>query len=141
MFCFTVRRFRDPRKDTLRNIRATREFVVNIVCEEFAAKMNVCSGEYPPEVDEFEESGLTPVPSDLVRPPRVAESHVNMECRLLQTIEVSDQPLGGSLMLGEVVRFHIDDAILEKFRIDPDGLARLAAWPAILILEREIVSI
>jgi flavin reductase (DIM6/NTAB) family NADH-FMN oxidoreductase RutF len=74
-------------------------------------------------VDEFAESGLTPVASDLVRPPRVKESHVNMECKLLQTIEVSNQPLGGTLILGEVVRFHVDDAIVEEFRIDPDALA------------------
>ena len=122
VLCFTTS-FREPRKDTLVNVRAMKEFVVNIVSEEFAAKMNVTSGEYAYGVDEFGESGLTPVASDLVQPPRVKESHVNMECKLLQTIEVSNQPLGGTLILGEVVRFHIDDAILEEFRIDPDGLA------------------
>jgi len=122
VLCFTAS-FRDPMKDTLLNVRATKEFVVNIVSEEFAAKMNITSGEYPHGVDEFAESGLTPAPSDLVGPPRVKESHVNMECKLLQTIEVSKQPLGGTLILGEVVRFHIDDAIVEEFRIDPDKLA------------------
>jgi flavin reductase (DIM6/NTAB) family NADH-FMN oxidoreductase RutF len=114
--------YREPRKDTLVNIRSTKEFVVNIVSEEFAAKMNVTSAEYPYGVDEFVMSALTAAPSDLVRPPRVKESHVNMECRLLQTIEVSNQPLGGTLILGEVVRFHIDDAIVEDFRIDPEKL-------------------
>lgn len=122
VLCFTAS-FREPNKDTLVNIRATKEFVVNIVSEEFAAKMNVTSGEYAYGVDEFGEAGLTPVASDLVRPPRVKESHINMECKLLQTVEVSNQPLGGTLILGEVVRFHIDDAIFEEFRIDPDGLA------------------
>ncbi len=121
VLCFTAS-FREPRKDTLVNIRATREFVVNIVSEEFAAKMNVTSGEYPYGVDEFAMSGLTPAPSDLVRPPRVKESHVNMECRLLQTIEVSNQPLGGTLILGQVVRFHLDDTMVEEFRIDPEKL-------------------
>lgn len=121
VLCFTAS-FREPRKDTLVNIRATKEFVVNIVSEEFAAKMNVTSGEYPYGVDEFAMSGLTAAPSDLVRPPRVKESHVNMECRLLQTIEVSNRPMGGTLILGEVVRFHIDDAMLEEFRIDPEKL-------------------
>src|SRR6266849_5705477 len=81
--------WRNPPKDTLANIRASGEFVINIVSEEFAEKMNLCSGEYPPDVDEFKMSGLTPVPSDLIRPPRVAESHVNMECKLLQLIEIS----------------------------------------------------
>ena len=122
VLCFTAS-FREPRKDTLVNVRATKEFVVNIVSEEFAAKMNVTSGEYPHGVDEFAMSGLTAAPSDLVRPPRVKESHVNMECKLLQTIEVSNQPLGGTLILGQVVRFHIDDTIVEEFRIDPDALA------------------
>jgi len=122
VLCFTAS-YREPSKDTLRNVRATEEFVVNIVSEEFAEKMNVTSGDYPYGVDEFAVAGLTPVESDLVRPPRVKESHVNMECRLLQTIEVSNRPLGGTLILGEVVRFHIDDAIVEEFRIDPDGLA------------------
>jgi flavin reductase (DIM6/NTAB) family NADH-FMN oxidoreductase RutF len=120
--CFTAS-FREPRKDTLVNIRAMKEFVVNIVSEEFADKMNVTSGEYPYGVDEFLQSGLTPVASDLVRPPRVKESHVNMECKLLQAIEISNQPMGGTLILGEVVRFHVDDAIFEDFRIDPEKLA------------------
>lgn len=122
VLCFTAS-FREPRKDTLVNIRATKEFVVNIVSEEFAAKMNVTSGEYPYGVDEFAVSGLTPTASDVVRPPRVKESHVNMECRLLHTIEVSNQPLGGTLILGQVVRFHVDDAVVEEFRIDPEKLA------------------
>jgi flavin reductase (DIM6/NTAB) family NADH-FMN oxidoreductase RutF len=122
VLCFTTS-FREPRKDTLVNVRATNEFVVNIVSEDFAAKMNVTSGEYPYGVDEFALAGLTPAASDLVRPPRVRESHVNMECRLLQTIEVSNKPLGGTLILGEVVRFHINDDILDEFRIDPDKLA------------------
>ena len=109
-------------KDTLRNIIATREFVVNIVLEEFAEKMNACSAELPPEVDEFLVSGLTPVASDVVRPPRVAESQVQMECRLQQVIHVSTEPLGGSLVLGEVLRFHVSASLLENFRIDPEKL-------------------
>jgi flavin reductase (DIM6/NTAB) family NADH-FMN oxidoreductase RutF len=110
------------RKDTLRNIEAAGEFVVNIVSEEIAERMNLCAPEYPPEVDEFQVSGLTPVPSDLVRAPRVAESRVNMECRLLQIVDVSAKPLGGSLVLGEILRFHVDDALFDNFKIDPDKL-------------------
>jgi len=68
-------------------------------------------------------SGLTPAPSEVVRAPRVQESHVNMECRLLQIVEVSARPMGGSLVLGEVVRFHVDDAVISDFRIDADKLA------------------
>ena len=110
------------RKETLNNIEATREFVVNVVSEEFAERMNLCSEEFPPEVDEFKVSGLTPVASDLVKPARVAESHMNMECRLVQVVHVSPKPLGGSIVLGEVVRFHVDDALVDNFRIDPDKL-------------------
>ena len=122
VLCFTAS-YREPRKDTLVNVRATGEFVVNIVSEQIAEKMNVCSGEYAYGVDEFELACLTAIPSDLVRPPRVKESHVNMECKLLQTIEVSNQRLGGTLILGEVVRFHIDDEIIDDFRIDAGKLA------------------
>jgi flavin reductase (DIM6/NTAB) family NADH-FMN oxidoreductase RutF len=111
-----------PTKDTLRNIIATREFVLNIVSEEFASQMNACSAELPPEVDEFEVSGLTPIASELVRPPRVAESHVQMECRLEQIVHVSTEPLGGSLVLGEVLRFHVRESMLDNFKINPDSL-------------------
>jgi len=124
VICFSpmIRASDGSRKDTLRNIEAVKEFVVNVVSEEFAEKMNICSAEFPPEVDEFAMSGLTPVPSDLVKPPRVKESHINMECRLVQVVDVSAKPLGGSLVLGEVLRFHIDDALFDDFKIDPDRL-------------------
>ncbi len=111
-----------PTKDTLRNIIATREFVLNIVSEEFAQQMNACSAELPPEVDEFEFSGLTALASELVKPPRVAESHVQMECRLEQIVHVSTEPLGGSLVLGEVLRFHVRESMLDNFKIDPAKL-------------------
>jgi flavin reductase (DIM6/NTAB) family NADH-FMN oxidoreductase RutF len=119
--CFSTS-VRFPRKDTLLNIQATGEFVVNIVSEEIAEQMNRSSGDYPYGQDEFVISGLTPVESDLVRPPRVLESHVNMECKLMQVVEVSTRPGGASLILGEVIRFHVDDDIVENFRIDPDKL-------------------
>jgi flavin reductase (DIM6/NTAB) family NADH-FMN oxidoreductase RutF len=114
--------WRNPPKDTIVNIRATGEFVVNIVSEDFADRMNICSGEYPSSVDEFKMSGLTPVESVVVRAPRVRESHVNMECKLMQIVEVSARPMGGSLVIGEVVRFHVDDAVIDEFRIDADKL-------------------
>lgn len=121
-FCPVRRTGPNPQKDTLRNISATREFVVNVVSEEFAQQMNVCSAEFPPEVDEFEASGLTAVSSDLVKPPRVKESHVHMECKLYLTIEISELPGGGNLVLGEVVRFHVDDEYFDHFKIDPEKL-------------------
>jgi flavin reductase (DIM6/NTAB) family NADH-FMN oxidoreductase RutF len=110
------------KKDTLRNIEATGEFVVNVVSETIAEQMNLCSAEFPPEVDEFAVSGLTPVPSDLVKPPRVQESHIHMECRLMQVVYISSKPLGGSLVIGEVIRFHVDDSIVDNYSIDPGKL-------------------
>ena len=72
---------RDGRpKDTARNILDTREFVVNLVTESIAEKMNIASGDYAPGVSEFDEAGLTRAPSEVVRPPRIADSPVNFEC-------------------------------------------------------------
>lgn len=121
-FVTAVRPGPRPQKDTLENVLATGEFVVNIVSEDFADKMNAASAEVPPDVDEFELAGLTPIPSEIVRPPRVAESRVHMECRLRQVIRISDRPGGGNLILGDVVRIHIDPAILANGKVDPDKL-------------------
>ena len=122
VFCPILRPLPPMAKDTLRNIMATREFVVNIVSEEFVERMNATAATVGPEVDEFALSGLTPIASDLIKPARVAESHVQMECRLLQIVQVSDKPGGGSVVLGEVMRFHVDQDLVENFRIDPDKL-------------------
>jgi flavin reductase (DIM6/NTAB) family NADH-FMN oxidoreductase RutF len=124
VICFSpmIRGSDGKRKDTLNNIEATREFVVNVVSEDFAQQMNVCSAEFGPDVDEFVESRLTPIPSDLVKPPRVAESRVSMECKLLQVVHVSPKPLGGSIVLGEVLRFHVRDELFDNFKVDPDKL-------------------
>ena len=109
-------------KDTARNIRRTGEFVVNIVSDEIAAQANETSAEVPPEVDEFVLSGLTPVASEVVRAPRVAESPAQMECKLLQIVYTSRKPAGGVVVIGEVVRFHVREDLFEDFRIDPAGL-------------------
>lgn len=124
VICFSpmVRASDGQYKDTLRNVEATREFVVNVVSEDFAERMNACAAEFPPEVDEFEVSGLTPLASDLVKPPRVAESRVSLECRLLQVVHVSGKPLGGSLVLGEVLRFHVADEVVTGYKVDPNLL-------------------
>jgi flavin reductase (DIM6/NTAB) family NADH-FMN oxidoreductase RutF len=112
----------DMRKDTLRNVEETGEFVVNVVNEAIAAAANDTAAEVPPEVDEFQLAGLTTVPSEAVRPPRVAESPAQMECKLLQVIYVGREPGAGVIVLGEVVRFHLREDLLEDFRIDPAGL-------------------
>jgi flavin reductase (DIM6/NTAB) family NADH-FMN oxidoreductase RutF len=121
--CFCpLRKANGHRKDTLNNVERTGDFVVNIVSEEFIEQMNATSAELPPDVDEFRVSGLTPVPSDLVRSPRVKESHVSMECKLFRIFEISDKPSGGSIVTGEIVRLHVDDSYIGNFRVDPDKL-------------------
>ncbi|MGZ4164936.1 MAG: flavin reductase family protein [Tumebacillaceae bacterium] len=123
--CFTVmRRGTDgQKKDTLRNIEATREFVVNVVSESIVEQMNVTAGEYAPDVDEFKQSGLTPAPSVVVKAPRVQESLVNLECKLTQIVEIGGDEAGaGALIIGEVVQVHVDDSIHFDGKINTDGL-------------------
>ncbi len=126
LFCPTVRAPNEStgetRKDTLRNVEETGEFVVNIVNDAIASQANATSAEVPPEVDEFVLSGLTPLASVSVRPPRVAESPAQMECKLFQVVYTSRKPAGGVVVIGEVVRFHVREDLFSDFRIDPDGL-------------------
>lgn len=109
-------------KDTLANVEATGEFVVNVVSEAIAHAANITSSEVSPDVDEFALAGLTPIPGEVVRVPRVAESPAHMECKLLQVIYTSREPGGGVIVLGEIVRFHVREDLLDNFRIDPAGL-------------------
>jgi flavin reductase (DIM6/NTAB) family NADH-FMN oxidoreductase RutF len=110
------------RKDTLANVEATGEFVVNVVTGALADAANITAAPVPPEVDEFALAGLTPLPSEIVSAPRVAESPAHMECKLLQVIYTSHQPGGGVIVLGEIVRFHVREDLLDNFRVDPDRL-------------------
>jgi flavin reductase (DIM6/NTAB) family NADH-FMN oxidoreductase RutF len=110
------------RKDTLRNVEETGEFVINVVSEAMATAANESASDVPPEVDEFVLSGLTPLPSLVVRPPRVAESPAQMECKLLQVIYTGHAPRSGVIVLGEVVRFHVREELVDDFRVDPAGL-------------------
>jgi len=95
-------------KDTLRNVRETRQFVVNIVTESNVEKANLTSATYPFGVSEFEEVGLTPLESVVVRPPRVAESPIHLECELIQIVEVGEPtPGSGNVVIGRVVYAHV----------------------------------
>ena len=98
-------------KDTVRNVRETGEYVINVVNDALAEQMNLTSGEYPPEVDEFALTGLTSAPSVKVKPPRVAEAPINMECRMTQIIPVGRD--GYYVVLGEIVHFHIADEVYD----------------------------
>lgn len=100
------------RKDTVRNVQHTGDFVVNVVDDPLAEQMNLTSGEYPPEVDEFALAGLTAAPSVAVRAPRVGEAPISLECRVAQVIPVGRGP--HSLVLGEVVHFHVRDDLYDR---------------------------
>jgi flavin reductase (DIM6/NTAB) family NADH-FMN oxidoreductase RutF len=117
-FCTTVREFDAGPKDTLRNVRTTGEFVVNIVTEALAEAMNLTSTEFPPEVNEFQAAGLTAAPSVVVTPPRVGESPIHFECRVHQIVDLGGEPGAGSLVLGRIVHLHVDETVLAGDRID-----------------------
>jgi flavin reductase (DIM6/NTAB) family NADH-FMN oxidoreductase RutF len=106
------------RKDTVANIEATGEFVHNMATYELREAVNRSAQEVPPDVDEFEISGVTKAPSKLVKPARVAESPVHFECKYYQTIRLPGKsPMGSvDIIIGRVVGIHIN----EKF-ITPDG--------------------
>jgi flavin reductase (DIM6/NTAB) family NADH-FMN oxidoreductase RutF len=123
VFCPTIREFDAGPKDTLRNVRTTGEFVVNIVTEALAEAMNISSTEFPADVDEFRAAGLTAAASVAVTPPRVAESPIHFECRVQQIVEVGDEPGGGSLVLGRIVHLHVDSSVLvQDDKIDLSAL-------------------
>ena len=109
-------------KDSRANIRETRQFVVNLVSQGIAEKMNVTAIEFPRGVDELKEAGLTTHPSVYVKPPRIAESPVSMECELIQIIDLGPDT---GLVLGRVLAMHIrDEAVLDarKNYIDTPSL-------------------
>ena len=116
----SVGRRKGAMKDTSRNIAENGEFVVNVVDEDVADAMVRSSGDYGPEVDEFALTGLTPVDSMRVRPPRVGECKVSLECRETLTIGVGRRK--NSLILGEVQLIHVADEVLDGRLIDPVAL-------------------
>lgn len=111
-------------KDTLRNVMEIPEFVLNVVSEDVQEAMNATSEEFPADVDELRAAGLTPAPSSRVRPVRVAEAPINMECKLVQLVPVGDPKTGSTLIIGEVLAWHIRDDLFdaERMRIRLDQL-------------------
>jgi flavin reductase (DIM6/NTAB) family NADH-FMN oxidoreductase RutF len=119
----------DDRKDTLRNVEQTGEFVINIVSDSLAAAANATAADVGPEIDEFEIAGLTPIPSEVVKAPRVAESPAQFECKLLQILFTGQGSGAGVVVLGQIVRFHVHPDLESNFRIDPaklDAVGRMA---------------
>lgn len=112
-----------PQKDTLHNAKATKEVVINMVDYQVVRQMAVTNIAFPPEISEFDKAGLTPVESEVVRPFRVKESPVQMECKVQQIISLGTQQGAGNLIICEVLRLHLDERILdEKGRVNPHQL-------------------
>jgi flavin reductase (DIM6/NTAB) family NADH-FMN oxidoreductase RutF len=110
-------------KDTYNNLVATKECTIQLVPYAMVDQVNLASTELPPEVDEYDFSGLTPVPSEDIRPFRVAESPFQMECKLQQMVCLGDQPASGNLAICEVIRFHIAEELFgDDGTIDPRKL-------------------
>jgi flavin reductase (DIM6/NTAB) family NADH-FMN oxidoreductase RutF len=109
-------------KDSLRNIKATGEFVVNLVSRDLAEAANACSGEWGPEVDEWKVAGVTPVPSEVVAPPRVAEAPAALECRVRQVLELGDHDrASNNLIVAWIVRVHVIDAAMSSEGLVPSA--------------------
>jgi flavin reductase (DIM6/NTAB) family NADH-FMN oxidoreductase RutF len=99
-------------KDTARNIRRTGKFVVNVVTEDLAQQMNICVTDFPAEFNELEMAGLTTVPSQRVKVPRIGQAHAAMECREYTTMEIGRS----RIILGRVIAIYIEDRF-----VDPTG--------------------
>ena len=109
-------------KDSLSNIEQNGEFVVNIVNENIVEAMNKTAAEYPEDVNEFDVANLTQIDSDLVKPPRLRESPVNMECKLERIITLGTEAHPQGLVIGEIIQLHIDDEIISGHRINHEKL-------------------
>jgi len=122
------RRLRDnTTKHTLDNINEVAECVINIVSYDMVAQASLASCEYPQGVNEFVKAGFTMLPSEVVKPPRVAESPVQLECRINQVIPLGEKAGSGNLVIAEILRIHLSESILDdKGNIDQTALDLVA---------------
>ena len=126
MFAPARRGWDGKEKDTLINIRNTKEFSINIVSENIGEKMVKCSTDYEKEVDEYSKSGLSPLSSKKIKPPIVSESKISLECILNQIVQIGKEDAGsGFIVIGTIVLFHINDEVYDNGRIILDKLQPL----------------
>ena len=128
---FSTVRTGDKNKDTLNNVLATKQFVVNMVTEDLVEKMNTTAQAIPSDESEFDLAGLTPIPSVFVQAPRVKECLVTLECEMVHHYFLEDHKNGGAcIIIGKVLLFHVDEKVLlEGTKINMDiykPVARLA---------------
>jgi len=119
---FSTRRDNNSNKDTLNNVLATHQFVVNMVTKDLVEPMNASSATVAAQVDEFDLVGVTPIPSVKVKPMRVAESSIQLECELVHHYFLEDHTQGGAcVLIGRVVMIHIaDELLLDENQINPE---------------------
>lgn len=127
-------------KDTLTNVEETKEFVVNIATWETREQMNLSSGEYAKEVDEIALVQLETEPSVLVKPPRIKQSPIHLECRYFQSIQLpcNNPKLTNRVVIGEVIGVHIDDSVITNGLVDitkVKPVARLGYMDYAVVLE------
>lgn len=117
---FSAGRGNNTNKDTLNNILATKQFVVNMVTEELTEQMNSTAQGVPADVDEFELAGVTPVASEKIKPMRVKESPINFECELVHHYFLEDHKQGGAcVIIGRIVMMHFaDEVLLDNYKIN-----------------------
>ncbi|MBP6619094.1 MAG: flavin reductase family protein [Leadbetterella sp.] len=109
------------KKDTAANVLETGEFVVNMVTEDLAEQMNKTSARLAPDEDEFAFAGLTAQDSILVKPPRVKESPISFECKLVHHYSFKDKQNGSTILIGQVVMIHVaDEILLPDFKINTE---------------------
>ena len=117
---FSTRRDNDKNKDTLNNVLATKQFVVNMVTEDVVEQMNTTSQNIPADESEFDLANLTPIPSIKVKPMRVKESKIHFECELVHHYFLEGHQQGGAcVVIGRIVMMHFDDQVLlEDYKIN-----------------------
>jgi len=130
---FSTVRSGNTNKDTLNNVLATKQFVVNMATEELVEAMNASSVNLPPDGNEFDYAGLIAIPSVMVKPPRVAESPIHFECELVHHYSLEGHKDGGAtIMIGRIVMFHVNDSVLlDGYKIDRETykpIARLEGY-------------
>lgn len=128
---FSAGRGATSNQDTLNNVLNTKQFVVNMVTEELVEQMNRTAQGIPPHESEFEFANLTPIPSIKIKPPRVKESPITMECELVHHYTLEDHKFGGStILVGRIVLFHVaENMLLESHKINQENyqpISRLA---------------
>jgi flavin reductase (DIM6/NTAB) family NADH-FMN oxidoreductase RutF len=119
----------DGKKDAIAFVEETGEFVCSLATYELRQQMNATSAPLPRGSSEFVYAGLTMAPSRIVKPPRVAESPTALECRLLQIIspnQLSGEPSGCHIVIGQVVGIHIDDRFIKDGRLDTSAMRPIA---------------